>query len=218
MIPPSTATEALYMETGLLEPTTTGETNRIMMSKRLDNNQSDMVKNIRNAKPKKGWEEITQYTKIKYGIEDNDLIGTKYSAKKTIKEKIARKTKITLENRAEEKSKIKFLLEGLNNDWKPGRRANYLNKLSRIEASTIFKARNRMLDVKANFKNKHRDQACRKCNNALETQVHILEECSSIHSSESTKVKRESYFNTENIEETKETAKKIQRIIGQVIG
>ena len=54
---------------------------------------------------------------------------------------------------------------------------NYTNVLDRKTTSTIFKTRTRMIDVKANYKNKYKDQTCRLCKKENETQQHILTEC-----------------------------------------
>ena len=48
------------------------------------------------------------------------------------------------------------------------------NTLSNLEAKFIFLLRTRMLEVKANFKNKHADLLCVACNGCEETQEHIM--------------------------------------------
>ena len=80
----------------------------------------------------------------------------------------------------EERSKWKFYLEG-KNEWKPKVAAEYMKKLTRKQASTIFKARTRMLKVKCNYKNGYTDLTCRACKDEPETQNHILYECRNIH-------------------------------------
>jgi Zn finger protein HypA/HybF involved in hydrogenase expression len=74
-----------------------------------------------------------------------------------------------------------------------------MNKLTRMEASAIFKARTRMLDVKNNYRDKYNDTKCRKCDAETETQEHILEECPGIHKDNSTKVKEMTYFKTNKL-------------------
>jgi len=54
----------------------------------------------------------------------------------------------------EERSKLKYFLEG-KSVWTPETPADYMNALTRKQASTIFKSRTRMLKVKANY-NKNR--------------------------------------------------------------
>ena len=55
-----------------------------------------------------------------------------------------------------------------------------MNKLTRNQASTIFRARTRMLKVKTNFKNGHTNLKCRMCGKQEETQKHVLEECEAL--------------------------------------
>ena len=49
--------------------------------------------------------------------------------------------------------------------------------MTRNQVSTIFKARTRMLDIKANYKNKYPNQTCRLCHINEETQEHVLAHC-----------------------------------------
>ena len=83
---------------------------------------------------------------------------------------------------------------------KIGERAKYLNKLNRNEASVIFRARTRMLNVKSNYKNAHKNLKCRMCNKHEETQMHILEECEELN--EIPRITKEMIFN-EGITELK---------------
>jgi hypothetical protein len=73
-----------------------------------------------------------------------------------------------------------------------------------------------MLDVKANYKGKYRTQECRACKLVPETQTHILEECTSIHTSELTKVRKESYFEKDDMDKLKITAGKIGTLLSQL--
>ena len=70
----------------------------------------------------------------------------------------------------------------------PQKRQKYLAELNRVNASTIFQARTRMIDVKNNFRNKYRDTTCRACGREPETQEHVLETCQTIHPDPRTKV------------------------------
>ena len=79
----------------------------------------------------------------------------------------------------ENKSKNKHLVQGIQN-WTPGQRSHYLNRMSRNECSTIFKARTRMLEIKNNYKNKYIDHKCRLCNTQEEDQMHVLETCTEL--------------------------------------
>ena len=62
-------------------------------------------------------------------------------------------------------------------DPRPGSRANYMDKCNRMDANIIFRARTRMLKIKANFRNMFQDTACRPCIEMEENQEHVLETC-----------------------------------------
>ena len=107
-----------------------------------------------------------------------------------------------------------YFLE-LKEGWNPGKRAKYMNVLTRKQASTIFKARTRMLKVKANYKNGHTDLMCSKCKKEPETQKHILEECPGIHTDEATKVPKHLIF-SEDPGTLKVIADKISKIMDKL--
>ena len=91
-------------------------------------------------------------------------------------------------------------------------RPAYMNKLNRKEASAIFKARTRMLDIKNNFRNKYHSLECRGCKATIETQQHIMNECGSIHITDSSKVTNTDIF-TEDPKQLRNTAWKIFTIM-----
>ena len=127
----------------------------------------------------------------------------------TYKDQVDR-MKLQIEN----KSKIKFLMEGPG--IRPSRdNSQYMAKLNRTQVSTIFKARTRMLDVKNNFRGKHRDNICRGCGESDETQNHVLNECNIIHNNNASKVTQDEIF-TNNTEELKNTAQKIKIIMEKI--
>ncbi len=83
------------------------------------------------------------------GIHEEDITGcngvTKMKRKKTLsyfKEKITRI--------GNDKTKIQYFLEG-RGGWKQGHIPEYMNKLTRNQASIIFQGRTRMFNVKINF-------------------------------------------------------------------
>ena len=102
----------------------------------------------------------------------------------------------TINKKAEGKTNIQYLLN--NTTWKPGTRKTYMNKLSRMEASTIFKTRTRMLDVKNKYRGKYNDVICRKCGEPNETQEHILNKHKIIHTTNSTKVINTNIFSNQH--------------------
>ena len=94
-------------------------------------------------------------------------------------------------------------------------RKTYLTKLNRIDASTIFKARTRMLDIKENFSNKPGNKMCRACNNEEETIRHVLQECRTIHKDQNLIVEQDDIF-VNDIPYLKLTAKNIREIIDKL--
>lgn len=201
MVPQSTPTEALYIETGLLDINSIVTKNRINMEKRLLSKPHKLTTKIMISKPKGGWKETTEH--IKEGIQPH---GEQPITNRTIEKHFY--DHIT--QRTQGKTKTQYLLT--NTEWKAGQRPKYMKVLNRTEVSTIFKARTRMLDIKHNFKGKYQDTKCRLCSTAEETQEHILEKCHIIHKDETTKISTNRIFN-ENPAELKVTAKIINRII-----
>ena len=109
---------------------------------------------------------------------------------------------------------MEYLFE-YKSDWQPGKRAKYMNELTRKQTSLVFKARTRMLKVKGNYKNGHPDLTCRMCKAETETQKHVLEECVAIHQDEATKIPKHQLFN-ENPDTLREIAKKLDKIMDKL--
>ena len=106
---------------------------------------------------------------------------------------------------------MQYYFEG-KTEWDAGKRAQYMNKLTRNQASTIFRARTRMLKVKANFKKGHTNLECRMCGNKEETLKHILEECMALQK-ETPSITKKMIFE-ENIIELTQTEKWIKKLSG----
>ena len=113
-----------------------------------------------------------------------------------------------------EKFKIQHLLEGLTG-WEPQKRARYMNKLTRQQASTIFKARTRMLPVKNNYRNKYQNHTCRACGEPVETPKQVLEDCEVLHLVGEYKVYNKEIF-SDNPNKLRTTATNIQNIMDQL--
>ena len=175
-LPKATPREALYIETGLLDPETIIKKNRISMEWRIKNGDNQTMKEILALQHKGCWAEQNKQLKKEMDIPDEIISQTQYTMKNTVQEKAKTTMKQKLEQSGNEKSKIKYYFEG-KKEWKIGQRAKYMDKLTRNQASTIFKARTRMLKTKGNYKNAHKDQKCRLCGKEEETQSHILEDC-----------------------------------------
>ncbi len=214
MVPQGTPKEALYIETGLLDIDTIRQKARIMMENRLDRQPNNLAVDISNENIKQSWKEQNKTIKQKYEIHDNDLTDNKMGTNKNITPKFLQKFQHDINDKAKDKSKIQFLLEGLNNQWTPNKRPAYISNLTRTQASTIFKARTRMLDVKNNFRGKYKSTECRLCKAETETQEHILEKCTIIHDTKNIpKIKKEELFNNDNTHHLKQTANTIQIIM-----
>ena len=142
---------------------------------RLNREKSELMNKVL-CNPHCKWIKKTKEVMEKYNIEERDLMGTASETKNTIHFVVflvfMRKMKASQEKR----SKLNFFLQG-KKEWKPEEPAEYMKKLTRKQVSTIFKARTRMLKVKGNYKNGHRDLTCRACGYELETQGHVLSEC-----------------------------------------
>ena len=193
MVPQSTPKEPLYTETGLLDITTIITKKRNKYKMKLEQKPLSMTTKIMKNNTKGGWKETTDntYTTTDYLMSFRDNI----------------------QETAREKTKTKYLMN--NTTWEPGKRKQYMNKLNRRDASTIFRTRTRMLDIKENFRGKYNQPSCRLCNDPLETQEHILEECKTIHKDESTKIHIEEIFN-EDTNSLRTTAERIRTIMQQL--
>ena len=211
MTPQSTPREALYIETGLLDPETIQHKQRITMNHRLATGTSTRMKNMAtNIQEGSHWQDLVKTSKQKLQIGPEYLTRKPHTVKKEVKKASLEYFKTKIEDDAGEKSKVQHLLQG-KSEWKPNTRAEYCRNLSRLDCSTIFKARTRMLDVKNNYRNKYNDLTCRACKNEPETQEHVLEKCSAIHKDPSTTAPRSEIFK-ENTLTLKTIAKKIRKI------
>ena len=89
-----------------------------------------------------------------------------------------------------------------------------MNKLTRQQASTIFKARTRMLPVK-NYRNKHRNHTCRACGIPAETPKQVLEDCDVLQPVGECKVYNKEIV-SDNPNKLRTTATSIQNIMDQL--
>ena len=88
-----------------------------------------------------------------------------------------------------------------------------MKELTRQEASIIFKARTRMLDVKK--KTSEANTKCRKCPENIETQEHVIETCPGIHNDPSTKITTNDIFENDT-KKLKNTSTKITKILKEI--
>ena len=206
MTPQSTPAEVLYMETGLLDITTIILKNRLNLERRLRKTPNYLATKIMEQGIEGGWKATIQEMKTKSNIQNGDESNTG----KINKHDINNYFKTKIENLGRDKSKVKHLIS--NRKWNAGERPKYINKMTRTEASLIFKTRTRMLEVKNNYKNKYTSTECRKCKQTTETQEHILTECMSIHTNCENKVNMAIIY-SDNITQLKEETCKIKNIM-----
>ena len=217
MTPNATPREALYIETGLLDIETTADSKRLNMKARLNREKSDLMAKILDN-PQCMWEKDTGATMTKYDVKPEELIGSKYQTKSLIKRAILKHYRVKIEQAGQGKSKTEYFTEA-KSDWQPGKRAQYMNELTRKQTSLIFKARTRMLKVKGNYKNGYTDLTCRMCKSEEESQTHILETCSVIHPDDAIKVPKRKLFteDTGTLREVASTIGKIQDKLNEVV-
>ena len=162
MTPEATPREALYIETGLLDIETIIEIKRLNMMARLNREKSQTMALMLNN-PECKWMKRTKQIMEKYNITDEELMGSKESAREAIEIGAYIQFYQRMNKDRDEKSKLKHFLEGKGH-WTAETPANYMQKLTRKQASTIFKLRTRMTKVKGNYKNGYPDMMCRECN------------------------------------------------------
>ena len=90
-----------------------------------------------------------------------------------------------------------------------------MNKLTRKQASTIFKARTRMVPVKNNYRKMYHNNICRACGHEVETQQHVFEECDVLHLVGDYKVRWDDIFSDE-VGTLKEVSVRITNILTRV--
>ncbi len=213
--PTSTPREPLYMETGMLDIDTHAKKRQLMMKQRLNVTANNLINEMLETTQKGNWKDRIEKLCQEWNIEDQHINSGKITFKKLLERKATTHFKTKLTQESVNKSKVKYLSEG-NPNWTPGIRREYLDKLPRHEASIIFKARTRMLKIKGNYKNMYKNNLeCRACGQSQETQIHILNECTTLHTNNSTKVTQEQLF-TENTTTLKTTLKKIQEIMAKL--
>ena len=209
-----TSRQALYIETGIIEPETLIKRNRINIEYRIKKGGNNMMKNILKGNHRESWMQNNSKIKNELNITEEDfLINNVETFKKTIKQKTNNKLKNKLQNEAESRSKMIYYLEGKDN-WKINDRPEYMNKMNRKQTGIIFRARTRMLDIKGNFPGKYQNNICRACTLEEETQKHVLEECIELNST-AYPITKEMIFDN-NIIKLQEITREIERKMSKI--
>ena len=136
--------------------------------------------------------------------------------KKEVKKKILRYYKENIEKQAKTKKKAAYLLQNTE-EWTPEKPRQYMAKLTRIQTTHIFKARSRMLHIKNNMRGAYKENmTCRLCNKEIETQEHILSECTKLHQENKQLRTNAEEIYTEDLDTLKRTANNITQIMEEV--
>ena len=201
--PQSTPRECLYIETGFLDQIAIMNRNRLNMHNRINHGQNNTLKTILNRK-EVSWDMENKEYLQKLGIPAETMEKKTAKFKAECRKAIQEEFKARVE-KATEKRKVKHMIEN-KTWWGPGKRSKYMDKLTRNQVSTVFKARARMLEVKANYINKYPDKTCKICHQEEETQDHVLQQREKRDTPRTT---REDIF-SENTDTLRRAAKKIQ--------
>ena len=190
--------------------------NRINMDKGCSLNPESITYKAKENGARKGWKHTTQQIKDRLDINNQGMEGTRNLVKTNVREKTKAAFKESIDRNGAEKSKIQHLMNTKNNQWEPGKPAPYIMELTRMQASTIFKAKTRMLHGKENYKGNYQNRPdklkCRACGLTEETQNHILNECTTLHLEDSTKVSQEN-LKTEDVNALRTASQKIMKTI-----
>ena len=214
MAPKSTPWEPLYIETGILTPESIVLKNRINYMDKLKENQSSILKTIREDQDHKGWWETNMKTREEQGIPLLAPSQSEENRRKEIKKVIHGNMMDTIKRGTDNRTKAKYYMDN-KRDPKPGSRAEYMDKCNRMEANIIFRARTRMLKVKTNFRNMFQDTVCRLCKEGEESQEHVLEHCKNEKRKMIGKVTTRDIFeeNPVKLKTTAETIRKVMDLI-----
>ena len=210
MTPVSTPKEALYLETGLLDIEHMSYIRRINMYIRLKENPSELIDKV-CLDTENNWFTQTEQIMSNFSI-DHETLQNKQTRKRVINEKIAKSFKEKLFAATENKSKLDYLVSNQSDPkWC---RKEYIKKLTRTQASIIFRARSRMLEAKANYKGYYKQNLkCRLCGLHEETQDHILFECNDNKLEAPNRITKAQIFEEDDLKSLKETSLQIKKVM-----
>ena len=204
----STPSIAIYAETGLLDMEHIEMKERLTNERRIDDNDNLLLKKILDDK-KSNWRNHNCKIAENLGLDRSETFSAR-SLKTEVQQKVADHMKSSWLQKGREQSKFIHLTRG-KVDEHPFTMKKYMLKLNRFDLSTIFKARTRMLDVKTNFKNRHKNNLrCRLCKLDEETQAHVLQYCPELHEDDTTKISYEDIYENEDMPKLRAVANKIR--------
>ena len=176
---------------------------------RLEKNPSKLHDKLRVDSEINWWTE-TEKIMRRFSL-DPDTLRHNKNKRAIIKEKISESFKKQIIHTMIDKSKVRYHFS--NNRGELFSRKPYLKKLTRYQASIIFKARCRMIEVKSNYKGSYNDLTCRLCGQQEETQDHILTECTENKIEDQSKISIDDIFNDNDLSILKRAGDIIRKTI-----
>ena len=215
-LPQSTPRECLYYELGTLDIEHRIITKRINYATSLLIKNPDNLRDILQTTNPKSWIQKTIQQARSVGL-DLDILRhiSAKDRKVSVKESITKTMNDKHNTEGQNKSKFKFLTT--NSETRRSAKPSYLYKLPKEQARAIFMARTRMIKVKTNYKNMYTNTICRGCGLKEETQQHVLEECTSIHTQDNLITPTNQLFSNDPTT-TKPTANKLTTLLKTIYG
>jgi hypothetical protein len=124
------------------------EENRLLYMYKMLKQKESIQKTISDHNEGKGCKKTTEETMERLNIKPEEIKESSHQTKIMIKEKVNRKFEEDINEGGKDKHKVQHLKKGSEIQWKAIKRPEYMNKLTRLEVSTIFRARIQMLDIK----------------------------------------------------------------------
>ena len=140
------------------------------MMARLKQERSEMMNQVL-TNPTCKWKAKTNEIMEKYNTYEWELAEEKCVTREIISTRVREKFHEKMSIPPDGKTKTVEFLEN-KGEWYPEKPAEYMNRLTRKQASIVFKTRTRMIKVKGNYKNGYSDLTCRACKGVQETQNH----------------------------------------------
>jgi hypothetical protein len=210
-LPTTTPSECLMMETGIWNIQSIVNKKKMKYYHKIANQEGksttqDIVMDNNNE-----WNKNLQNLFKNYEIIEGDMLKMrKNELNRFLNKRIETKITDDIKKAADRKSKVKDLYTSKTHP-ELIRPAKYMENLSRMECSNIIYLKTRMIKVKGNYKNAHKDMKCRWCMKQDETQIHIFKECNNLKT-HTERIKYDDIM-TDQATDMKEEARKLAKVI-----
>ena len=114
------------------------------MEKRINMTPDSMTFKTKENGAQYGWKHETEKLINKLNITPDDMEGSREHTKNAAKGKVNTRFREEIESNGQGKSKVRYLLDGKNEEWNPGKPARYILDMTGIHVSTICKAKTRI--------------------------------------------------------------------------